>query len=864
MIFNLKATFVYKALLFESLPLVKLRRFFKILFLFLGFVLFLGRFALQYAMPQVAVALYRPLSGLAVLFLGLGVFFWHLNLFFKGKIKKPNLTYSLGDLLLRKEYLNVASFLSFDTAKACKKTFNFTKKNKLNKPPGFVLLYFVLKQKGVADFVFQRVVLKKADLMGALKLKLDSPAGFSKNEGEAVFEKVLQTATKKAQEQQKQTIDTGCILYSLAIFEKTFVDFLNKYDLTAKDIETLSTWYERITQAQATKKKFWLKENLIKQGTIGSDYASGFTVTLDKYATDLREKVRKQGLRDIIGHQKEIKALQRVLEKTQLNNALLVGEPGSGRRSIVEAVLNSAFLGKTSNKLKGKRFLMFDISGLRAKTPNQGEFEKELDACLLEAVSAGNVVLVINNFHNFVGNSVNEATPGRVDITAILSRYLSLPDFQVVGITSFEGLHNLVENNADILDMFEKIECAEISNQESLTLMQNAVRFFEIKYGIFISYTALKTALKLAAVYLKNQPLPESALQLLDEASAFLKVSTKGKVLQQDHIENIVQEKTGIPVGQVAEKEKYVLLNLENLLHQRIINQAEAVKQLAMALRRSRAKVNVKYSPTGSFLFLGPTGVGKTETAKALASIYFGSEKRIIRLDMSEFQTTADIKRLLGTQYTPGLLTTQARENPFSLLLLDEIEKASREVLNIFLQVLDEGFITDGVGRRVDMQNLIVIATSNAGGEIIREDIKQDKTLDMVKTELVDYLLKERVFSPEFINRFDAVVVFEPLSKQNLLEICHLMLNKIKTNLEDKGILFEITSELLERIVELSYNIEFGAREMKRVIQDTVENLLAKAIIEGRLIRGKKVVLTRSANENEQFIVNITSKKYEN
>jgi len=306
-------------------------------------------------------------------------------------------------------------------------------------------------------------------------------------------------------------------------------------------------------------------------------------------------------------------------------------------------------------------------------------------------------------------------------------------------------------------------------------------------------------------------------------------------------VAKIITEKTRIPVGEIEVREREILLNLEDLIHRRIINQEEAVKEVSAALRRSRAEVTARKGPMGCFLFLGPTGVGKTETSKALSEIYFGSEERTIRLDMPEFQSVSDISRLIGSPGEEGLLTTKVREAPFSLVLLDEIEKAHPNILNLFLQVLDEGYLTDGLGRKVDFKNSIIVATSNAGYLLILEAIKQGVEWSQVKEKLLDELFEKAIFRPEFINRFDAVVVFRPLTKENLLDIAGLLLTKLKENLAQKDIEFSITDSLKEKIVELGYNPVFGAREMRRVIQDKVENILAQAILSGKLKRGDKV-----------------------
>jgi len=333
-------------------------------------------------------------------------------------------------------------------------------------------------------------------------------------------------------------------------------------------------------------------------------------------------------------------------------------------------------------------------------------------------------------------------------------------------------------------------------------------------------------------------PFPEKAMDVLDEVAIYVAQNVKEKIVLPRHVATIVKEKTQIPVGEIETKEKEILLNLEDLIHQRIINQEIAVKEIATALQRARAQISIRKGPMGGFLFLGPTGVGKTETAKALAEIYFGGENKMIRLDMSEFQAIEDIPRLLGAPGQEGLLTTPVRENPFSLLLLDEFEKAHPNILNLFLQVLDEGHLTDGQGRKVDFKNTIIIATSNAGYQIILEALKENLEWQEVKEKLLDFIFQEGIFRPELINRFDGVIVFKPLSKEDLLNIAELLLQKLKKNLSDKGIEFLITPELKEKIVELSYDPKFGAREMRRAIQDKVENVLAKAMLSGKIKRG--------------------------
>ena len=369
---------------------------------------------------------------------------------------------------------------------------------------------------------------------------------------------------------------------------------------------------------------------------------------------------------------------------------------------------------------------------------------------------------------------------------------------------------------------------------EELTLQ------LEAKYKKLISYQALRDIIVFCDKYLKTTPFPEKATDLLDEVMVYA-AQIKERIVKPEHVAKIVSEKTQIPVGKIEAKEREKLLKLESLIHKRIINQNEAVNQVSDALRRARAEVTARKGPMGTFLFLGPTGVGKTETSKALAEIYFGSESRMIRLDMSEFQSVSDIPRLIGSVGEEGLLTTKVRESPFSLILLDEIEKAHPNILNLFLQVLDEGHLTDGVGRKIDFKNTIIIATSNAGYLVILEALKKNKKMDEVKDELLDHLFKKGIFRPEFINRFDAMVLFKSLTKENLLDISEILLGKVKKGLIKKDIEFIVTKELKEKIVDLSYNPKFGAREMNRVIQDKIGNVLAKALLSQKIKRGDRV-----------------------
>jgi len=786
-----------------------------------------------------------------MLSLGLWLFFLEVHYFFSSKIEQPELKYPISQAVSQTKDFNLASFLTLSGARACQKALRKTRRARTKEDiSSALLLSFLSAEAEEIEFILSRAGLPLKEIKKGLKKEISGRKSIvAAWDPETELEKIISQALKTANSRGKKKIGTSDILIGLCSLNPFLRKILILSDIAPDDIKNLADWYERVKKRIEERKKFWQSQNLRQKGSLAKDWAAGYSITLDNYSLDLREAVKKFGIRDIVGHQKEIKEIERILSKEGINNVLLIGEPGTGRESIIWAVAQRAFLGISSEKINYKRILDFRVAELIVTIESAEKLEGVLDKCFRQAVKTGNIILVIKEIHNFLSQTTK---PGTINISVILSQYLPLSSFQIIATTSYQGLHDVLEKNSSFLNLFEKVEASEISEKQTLKILENILPAIEKRYKKFVSYKALREIVTLSSRYLEDIPFPKKAIRLLDESMSWLARFGKRRVLLTEDIRKIVSEKTDIPLERIESKEKEILLNLEKLIHRRIINQEEAVREIASALRRARAQVRTKSGPNGGFLFLGPTGVGKTETAKALSSIYFGSEEKMIRMDMSEFQSTKDVKRLIGDSGESGLLTSAVKENPFSLVLLDEVEKAHPNILNLFLQVLDEGWLTDGLGRKINFSNTILIATSNAGAELIREDIIKDKKMDIIKGELIDHLLKKNLFRPEFINRFDGVVVFKTLTKKNLLDISQLMLNKLASNLKDKGIDFEITSELKEKIVELSYSPEFGAREMRRVIQDKVENPLATALLSGKIKRGNRIKIKV---ENKKFKV---------
>jgi len=836
MYFILKTTSIYQAVKIGKRLFFKYSKFFKTFFFILSLFFFSFFVYLSLSESGTKFILKKTLGG-AILSFSFLLFVWHLDKFFESRLKNPALNYSLSQAVERTKEFNLASFLDYEAASVCFEAEKLAKKQKIKEGiPSEILLYQLLNPKNKEiNFIFGRGGINLKEIREELKEKIKEKRNRWSDNQE--FEKIILKSLETAFSRRKQRIGVGDILISFAKENDFFKGVLMLNDLNAQDIENLANWFEKSKKRIEKLKRFWEYENLIKKGSLGRDWASGYTIHLDKYSKDWREIIKRTGFREIVGHKKEINQIERILAKEELNNVLLVGEPGTGRKSIIEALSQRIFLGKSVPSLNYKRLLEVDLLALISEVKPPENPAAVLDMCFAEALMAGNVILVIDEFQNFVQETPRE---GEFDIAPVLTRYLNLPNFRIIAITTYEGLHRTIEKRPNLLQLFTKVETREISPQETLELLENLVPYFEHKYRAFIAYKSLKEIITLSSKYIASSPFPKKAIEVLDEAMAYVS-SKKESILTTSHIKKVVSERTEIPLEDLEVKEKEILLNLEDLIHQRIIDQEEAVREISSALRRARAEIHTRKGPIGSFLFLGPTGVGKTETAKALSSIYFKGEENMIRLDMSEFQNLSDIEKLIGSEKIKGLLTTPVREKPFSLLLLDEIEKAHPNILNLFLQVLDEGWITDGLGRKVSFRETIIIATSNAGAEIIREDIKKDKNMDMVKEDLLDFILKRNIFRPEFINRFDSIVIFKPLDKKSLILIARLMLKKLKEKLLDKGIIFEITPELCEKIVNLSYNPAFGAREMRRVIQDKIENMFATLLLSGELKRGSRV-----------------------
>ena len=641
------------------------------------------------------------------------------------------------------------------------------------------------------------------------------------------------------------------------------------------------------------------------------------TPTLDQLGIDLTSAARSGKLDPVIGRNKEIQRVIQILSRRTKNNPVLMGEPGVGKTAIVEALAQRISGGDIPDTLQGKRLVTLDMGALVAGTKYRGEFEERLKKVIEEIKSSGNCVLFIDEMHTIVGAGAAE---GAVDAANILKPSLARGEIQCIGATTMDDYRKHVERDPALERRFQPIIVSEPTIEETGDILLGIKNRYEEHHGLDITEDAVKAAASLSARFIADRFLPDKAIDLIDEAGSRvrlrnsttpLSVKEVSKLLENvrkekdeaiasqqyeyaaelrerelglmermeglerewqheeeekerpevtsDDIAEVVSMWTGIPVTRLALEETERLLHMEEDIHKRIIGQEEAIVSISKAVRRARAGLKDQRRPIGAFMFLGPTGVGKTELVRALSEFMFGSEENMVRLDMSEFQERHTVARLIGAPpgyigyEEGGQLTEAVRRKSYCAILLDEIEKAHPEVFNILLQIFDDGHLSDAKGRRVDFRNCIIVMTSNLGSDLIKRETalgfsiktEEAQTEKQAYERMKDKVLNEvrRFFRPEFLNRIDATVVFHALSQGNIISIVDLMLDQVRKELSEKNITLEATDAAKEYLAEKGYDPNFGARPLRRLIQDVVEDKLSEELLGGRMQSGDTAVL---------------------
>ncbi len=638
------------------------------------------------------------------------------------------------------------------------------------------------------------------------------------------------------------------------------------------------------------------------------------TPTLDQYSRDLTELARENSLDPVIGRMQENNRVIQILSRRGKNNPCLIGEPGVGKTAIIEGIAERIVSGMVPDTIDGKRLVALDMSGLVAKSKYRGEFEERIKRVIKEVSEAGNVLLFIDELHTIIGAGGAE---GALDASNILKPALARGEVQVIGATTIEEYRKYIEKDAALERRFQPVMVDEPSEEETVEILKGIRKNYEIHHNVEILDEALVAAVQLSERYINDRFLPDKAIDIIDEASAKCrlgfsdnyekvaeikaeiirkeeslenalsegdiesakqfkqekadlnkqldkitknqkqKIRRKKIIVGEKEVADVVAEWTKIPVTRLTEKEASRLKKLESILHKRVIGQDKAVEAVARAVRRGRVGLKDPKRPVGSFLFLGPTGVGKTEISKALAEAVFGKEDAMIRVDMSEYMEKHSVSKLIGSppgyvgHDEGGQLSEKVRRNPFSVILFDEIEKAHPDVSNILLQVLDDGHITDSQGRKVDFKNSIIIMTSNAGAQSVIEPKKlgftavddEEANYDKMKSNVMEEA--QRIFKPEFLNRIDETIVFRTLTKDDMKKIVSLLSKElIERAKEQLDIELVIRDGAKNFIVENGYDKKYGARPLKRKIQDEIEDRLAEEIVNGNIKNGDKVIVT--------------------
>ena len=646
-------------------------------------------------------------------------------------------------------------------------------------------------------------------------------------------------------------------------------------------------------------------DNSVGTGNYNNQAKKTTTPTLDNAAVNLNQRVIEGAIDPVIGRDKEIQRVIQILSRRTKNNPILIGEPGVGKTAVAEAIATAIVQKKVPIDLLDKRVMSLNIANLVAGTKYRGEFEDRMKKMLKEIAKDGKIILFVDEIHTIIGAGGAE---GAIDASNILKPALARGDLQMIGATTFDEYQKYIEKDQALARRFQQVRLNEPSKKDTLAILEGLKPKYEKFHHVKISEDSLKDAINLSTRYISDRYLPDKAIDLIDEAGAAVKIknnagsdvrlvqidnqikkiisqkndaaanqnfveaaklqdkqnalqekqheimnslndnSKQNAVVTSEDVAKIVSSWTGVPVTQMKSNETRRLANLEKILHKRVIGQDKAVSAVARAIRRSRSGIKDEGRPIGSFLFLGPTGVGKTELAKSVAAAMFGSEDNMIRIDMSEYMDQIASSKLIGSApgyvgyEEGGQLSEQVRRHPYSVVLLDEVEKAHPDVFNLLLQVLDEGFLTDSKGRKVDFRNTVIIMTSNLGSRTIFENKAVGFTAGnedqaKLRADRVRQALKQ-FFRPEFLNRIDETIIFEELDNKQLRQIVTLLMHKLITRLQHKEIEVKISRAALDKIAKDGFDPENGARPLRRVIQNEIEDQIAEMLINGKLATG--------------------------
>ena len=775
-----------------------------------------------------------------------------------------------------------------------------------------ILLGLVTEEDGIAGKTLREAGLTSEDVRDEIEHLIDY--GPERKENELDSKDVILPYSPRSRQIMSYAADEARRLNSPLIGTEHLLLGLLRDDkiLSSQIIKNLNLSLSKIRQS--ISKKLGVSLNPNKKSSRGrttpptQSTSKSKTPTLDSLARDLTKAAREERLDPIVGREKEVRRLTQILSRRTKNNPVLVGEPGVGKTAIAEGFAQKIIAGEVPGNLMNKRLMALDMGSLVAGTKYRGEFEERMKKVIEEIYEDGEVILFVDELHSLIGAGGAE---GAIDASNILKPALARGELQTIGATTSDEYQKYIEKDAALERRFSSILVNSPTNEETIAILEGLKDRYEDHHHVTISDEAIAAAVNLSARYIQDRELPDKAIDLMDESASKVRLDlTDGPspykaemdklnelilekeqaisnqnfevaakirqdeikqtirikdlkdskeledrpVVDSDDIADVLGQWTGIPVNKLQETESKRLMNLEQELHKRVIGQEEAVSAVARAVRRARSGIKDPNRPIGSFMFLGPTGVGKTELAKSLAEVMFGSEEDLIRIDMSEYMEKFTTSRLVGSPpgyvgYDEGgQLTEKIRKKPYSVVLLDEIEKAHPDVFNVLLQVLDDGQLTDGKGRRVDFKNTIIIMSSNLGATALRDEKEVgfgagERKLDHGSMESKIREEMKKHLRPEFLNRIDEAIVFHALGAEELREIVKLLTDDLISQLAEQGIDLRITNAALDIIADAGYDPEYGARPLRRAIQTKVEDMLSDEIISGAVKAGDSITI---------------------
>ena len=772
-----------------------------------------------------------------------------------------------------------------------------------------LLLGLLRAQDGVAAQVLRGkdITVEKAVRVVADNIGVGSPSAVTPQDMTPRVKKILETSYYEARNLQNNYVGTEHILLALLREQGCKAD-----EILEELGVSVSSLYDELVMELSESTGGAGQPDYGAAGGGRPAHSGGKDGALGQYGRDLTELARAGEIDPVIGREKEISRIIQILSRRTKNNPCLIGEPGVGKTAVAEGLAIRIVEGNVPETLKDKRVVALDLGSMIAGAKYRGEFEDRLKNVMAEIAKAKNVILFIDELHTIVGAGAAE---GAVDAANILKPPLSRGEIQVIGATTLDEYRKHIEKDAALERRFQPVTVGEPTEEESVEILKGLRDRYEAHHKVKITDSALEAAVKLSARYITDRFLPDKAIDLMDEAASKERLKTltpppalkemedklvslaaekeeaiqnqeferaatlrdqekelkqqvesakkdwqskdtsASKIVDETSIAGVISEWTGIPLNKLAETESERLLHMEDILHERVVGQDDAVTAVAKAIRRGRVGLKDPRRPVGSFLFLGPTGVGKTELSKALAEAMFGSENALIRIDMSEYMEKHTVSRLIGSPpgYVgyddAGQLTEKVRRKPYSIVLFDEVEKAHPDVFNILLQILDDGMLTDSHGKKVDFKNTVIIMTSNIGAQTIAAKGQTlgfgdktdsfEKTQDSIKSNIMGEL--RRMFRPELLNRIDDIIVFKQLTESDIEQITRLMLKSVTQRMRDMEIEVSFTDEAVKHLAKTGYDVTYGARPLKRAIQSQVEDKLAEQFLDGSL-KGAKAL----------------------